>query len=124
MRQGYRVSRSHTEPLAIKTDAPSAAQWDVLRCWAATQKARAAGRTRTVHSPHTGRLPLGALLTVCAPCVGGAQARTKGLSESSPAHAILATPPATQADFTPHEAAVRCLSLGARGALANEGWFA
>ncbi len=35
MRQGYRVSRSHTEANAIKTDAPSGAVWDVLRSWAA-----------------------------------------------------------------------------------------
>lgn len=31
---GYRVSGMHKEPLAIKTDAPDAAVWDVLRCWA------------------------------------------------------------------------------------------
>lgn len=38
MRQGYRVSRSHTDPGAIKTDAPPRAQWDVLRCWCRSQK--------------------------------------------------------------------------------------
>ncbi|KAL1521571.1 hypothetical protein AB1Y20_021230 [Prymnesium parvum] len=37
MRQGYRVSRSHTDPGAIKTDAPPRALWDVLRCWCRTQ---------------------------------------------------------------------------------------
>lgn len=31
---GYRTSGMHKEPLAIKTDAPDAAVWDVLRCWA------------------------------------------------------------------------------------------
>ncbi|CAM9211889.1 unnamed protein product [Hapterophycus canaliculatus] len=31
---GYRVSGMHKEPLAVKTDAPDAAVWDVLRCWA------------------------------------------------------------------------------------------
>ena len=34
MRQGYRVSRSHTEANAIKTDAPSSVVWDVMRSWA------------------------------------------------------------------------------------------
>ena len=66
MRQGYRVSRSHTDPSAIKTDAPSRALWDVLRCWAATQPKR-----------------------------------SKGLSETAPATAMLATEPLVQADFTP-----------------------
>ena len=64
MRQGHRVSRSHTDPMAIKTDAPMAAVWDVLRCWARDNP-------------------------------------PKTLSETSPAHRILATPPATEADFTP-----------------------
>ncbi|CAB1121059.1 unnamed protein product [Ectocarpus sp. CCAP 1310/34] len=31
---GYRTSGMHKEPLAVKTDAPDAAVWDVLRCWA------------------------------------------------------------------------------------------
>lgn len=31
---GYRTSGMHKEPLALKTDAPDAAVWDVLRCWA------------------------------------------------------------------------------------------
>lgn len=30
---GYRTSGMHKEPLALKTDAPDAAIWDVLRCW-------------------------------------------------------------------------------------------
>ena len=34
MRQGYRVSRSHTDSQAIKTDAPPGAVWDVMRSWA------------------------------------------------------------------------------------------
>lgn len=32
--EGYRTSGMHKEPLAIKTDAPDSAVWDVLRCWA------------------------------------------------------------------------------------------
>lgn len=44
---GYRTSGMHKEPLAIKTDAPDAAVWDVLRCWARDNPqpgpARAAG---------------------------------------------------------------------------------
>ena len=75
MRQGYRVSRSHTDPLSIKTDAPNRALWDVLRCWAKTQTAR-----------------------------------TKGLSETSPAHAILAIEPLVQANFTPTREANELLS--------------
>lgn len=31
---GYRTSSMHREPLALKTDAPDAAVWDVLLCWA------------------------------------------------------------------------------------------
>lgn len=30
---GYRTSGMHKEPLALKTNAPDAAVWDVLRCW-------------------------------------------------------------------------------------------
>lgn len=46
---GYRTSGMHKEPLALKTDAPDAAVWDVLRCWARDNPqpppARAAGLT-------------------------------------------------------------------------------
>lgn len=31
---GYRTSGMHKEPLAVKTNAPDASVWDVLRCWA------------------------------------------------------------------------------------------
>ena len=30
---GYRVSSAHSNPLAIKTDAPAEVLWDILRCW-------------------------------------------------------------------------------------------
>ncbi|GBF93065.1 tRNA (guanine(26)-N(2))-dimethyltransferase-like [Raphidocelis subcapitata] len=30
---GYRVSGSHANPLAVKTDAPPAVVWDIVRCW-------------------------------------------------------------------------------------------
>jgi tRNA (guanine26-N2/guanine27-N2)-dimethyltransferase len=30
---GYRVSGSHANPLAVKTDAPPSVIWDILRCW-------------------------------------------------------------------------------------------
>eukprot|EP01098_Paradermamoeba_levis_P013760 TRINITY_DN6342_c0_g1_i1.p1 TRINITY_DN6342_c0_g1~~TRINITY_DN6342_c0_g1_i1.p1 ORF type:complete len:539 (-),score=157.15 TRINITY_DN6342_c0_g1_i1:13-1629(-) len=30
---GYRVSRSHTEPLALKTNCPPSVIWDVMRSW-------------------------------------------------------------------------------------------
>ena len=30
---GYRVSQSHTNPLALKTDAPQEFLWDVMRHW-------------------------------------------------------------------------------------------
>ncbi|KAG1676768.1 hypothetical protein FOA52_005057 [Chlamydomonas sp. UWO 241] len=30
---GFRVSSAHANPLAIKTDAPGAVLWDILRCW-------------------------------------------------------------------------------------------
>ena len=33
MNAGYRVSGSHSNPLAIKTDAPVDVLWDILRCW-------------------------------------------------------------------------------------------
>ena len=68
MRQGYRVSRSHTDPSAIKTDAPNRALWDVLRCHVQTQPKR-----------------------------------TKGLSDTSPAHAILAVPPLVQREVLCHQ---------------------
>jgi tRNA (guanine26-N2/guanine27-N2)-dimethyltransferase len=30
---GFRVSGSHANPLALKTDAPPEVVWDILRCW-------------------------------------------------------------------------------------------
>eukprot|EP01103_Thecamoeba_quadrilineata_P004722 TRINITY_DN1452_c0_g1_i3.p1 TRINITY_DN1452_c0_g1~~TRINITY_DN1452_c0_g1_i3.p1 ORF type:complete len:486 (-),score=74.43 TRINITY_DN1452_c0_g1_i3:267-1724(-) len=30
---GYKVSSSHTDPLALKTDAPNSVLWDILRAW-------------------------------------------------------------------------------------------
>eukprot|EP00955_Chlamydomonas_euryale_P058761 357202-Chlamydomonas_euryale.AAC.23 len=30
---GYRVSASHANPLAVKTDAPPSVMWDIVRCW-------------------------------------------------------------------------------------------
>ena len=50
MRQGYRVSRSHTDPTAIKTDAPNRALWDVMRCWANSQ-VRSASKPLSETSP-------------------------------------------------------------------------
>eukprot|EP01041_Mallomonas_annulata_P001576 gene1576-3049_t len=32
---GYRVSQSHREPNAVKTDAPAEVVWDIMRCWCA-----------------------------------------------------------------------------------------
>lgn len=32
--KGYKVSQSHTDPQAIKTDAPAELVWDILRVWA------------------------------------------------------------------------------------------
>ncbi|XP_038990028.1 probable tRNA (guanine(26)-N(2))-dimethyltransferase 2 isoform X2 [Phoenix dactylifera] len=31
---GYRISGSHVNPLALKTDAPMDVIWDIMRCWA------------------------------------------------------------------------------------------
>ena len=33
LRLGYKVSQSHTDPLAVKTDAPPEIVWDILRKW-------------------------------------------------------------------------------------------
>jgi len=33
MHAGYRVSQSHANEYAIKTDCPPAILWDILRCW-------------------------------------------------------------------------------------------
>ena len=33
LEQGYRVSISHTSANAVKTDAPNAVLWDIMRCW-------------------------------------------------------------------------------------------
>eukprot|EP00252_Welwitschia_mirabilis_P024824 TRINITY_DN7513_c0_g1_i1.p1 TRINITY_DN7513_c0_g1~~TRINITY_DN7513_c0_g1_i1.p1 ORF type:complete len:377 (+),score=65.80 TRINITY_DN7513_c0_g1_i1:108-1133(+) len=30
---GYRVSGTHTNPIAVKTDAPMHVIWDIMRCW-------------------------------------------------------------------------------------------
>ena len=70
MRQGYRVSRSHTDPGAIKTDAPSRALWDVLRCWTRTQT-----RTKALSENAPGfrimqkARPISSTLVTCVTCV-------------------------------------------------------
>ncbi len=33
MNMGYAVSGAHTNPAALKTDAPTQAIWDVMRAW-------------------------------------------------------------------------------------------
>jgi hypothetical protein len=33
---GYRISGSHANPLGLKTDAPMAVLWDIMRCWVCT----------------------------------------------------------------------------------------
>ena len=33
MNGGYKVSQSHTSPVAIKTNAPSSFVWDMVRAW-------------------------------------------------------------------------------------------
>jgi tRNA (guanine26-N2/guanine27-N2)-dimethyltransferase len=38
---GFRVSGSHANPLALKTDAPPAVVWDVMRCWVAQHPVKA-----------------------------------------------------------------------------------
>lgn len=70
-RQGHRVSRSHTDPMAIKTDAPTTAIWDVLRCW----------------SKHP-------------ECLLQLGKRKVDVSGTSPAATILQMEPTVQADFT------------------------
>jgi hypothetical protein len=36
VRVGYRVSQTHKEPMAIKTNAPDNVVWDIMRCWCKT----------------------------------------------------------------------------------------
>ena len=36
LNQGYRVSISHANANAIKTDAPHHVLWDIMRCWVST----------------------------------------------------------------------------------------
>ena len=33
LNEGFRVSTSHTNPLAVKTDAPHSVIWDIMREW-------------------------------------------------------------------------------------------
>jgi tRNA (guanine26-N2/guanine27-N2)-dimethyltransferase len=44
---GYSVSQSHTDPLALKTDAPPELLWDLLRVWAKQAKPGKAKREET-----------------------------------------------------------------------------
>ena len=41
---GYKVSQSHTNPLAVKTDAPNALLWDIMRCFVRDHPVKAGGR--------------------------------------------------------------------------------
>ncbi|XP_020105119.1 probable tRNA (guanine(26)-N(2))-dimethyltransferase 1 [Ananas comosus] len=47
---GYRVSGSHVDPLALKTDAPMNIIWDIMRCWIKIHpvKAHAASQPGTI----------------------------------------------------------------------------
>jgi hypothetical protein len=69
--QGHRVSRSHTDPMAIKTDAPPRAIWDILRCW-----------------------------TKQPECLTQLGNRKVNVSGTAPAAAILKIEPLVQADFS------------------------
>lgn len=81
VRQGYRVSRSHTDPSAIKTDAPQRKVWDMLRCWAKRPE-----------------------------CEAQKGKKKEPLSPTSPAAAILAASPEEEADFRPVPEVQRMLS--------------
>lgn len=52
---GFRTSGMHKEPLALKTDAPDAAVWDILRCWVRDNPqpppVRSAGRAILARGP-------------------------------------------------------------------------
>ena len=37
---GFRASGTHCSPLGVKTDAPWAAVWDIMRCWVAEHPAK------------------------------------------------------------------------------------
>mmetsp|Transcript_20755 Transcript_20755/g.67946 ORF Transcript_20755/g.67946 Transcript_20755/m.67946 type:complete len:616 (+) Transcript_20755:82-1929(+) len=82
VRQGYRVSRSHTDPSAIKTDAPQRKVWDMLRCWAKRPECEAQKGKK----------------------------KKEPLSPTSPAAAILAASPEEEADFRPVPEVQRMLS--------------
>ena len=44
---GYRVSQSHTNPLALKTDAPSEVVWDIMRCWVQKHPVKSSGKANS-----------------------------------------------------------------------------
>lgn len=44
---GYKVSQSHTEPLALKTDAPQSFLWDIMRAWVKEHPVKPGGRPST-----------------------------------------------------------------------------
>lgn len=43
---GYRVSATHKEPMAIKTDAPENVVWDIIRCWCLEHRPEGNGKKK------------------------------------------------------------------------------
>jgi len=72
---GYQVSASHTEPEAIKTNAPSSVIWDILRC--------------TYLDPP----PRWVVVNVLTVGIGWAKTAPNPQAETTPAHAILSQEP-------------------------------
>ena len=64
---GYRVSQSHTNPLAVKTDAPSEVVWDIMRCSVRDRRPVKMAPQDTVQAAILGKAPtLEANFTRCA----------------------------------------------------------
>jgi len=72
---GYQVSASHTEPEAIKTNAPSSVIWDILRC------------------TYLDRRHAEFVVNVLTVGIGWAKTAPNPQAETTPAHAILSQEP-------------------------------
>jgi tRNA (guanine26-N2/guanine27-N2)-dimethyltransferase len=74
---GYRVSAFHKEPSAIKTDAPNAVVWDIMRCWVAKHSPVNAKRKDKDQSP-------GHMILAKAPALEADFSRPKKVSLAKP----------------------------------------
>lgn len=98
---GYRVSSSHCNPLAVKTDAPVEVLWDILRCWVKEHPVKA----QTEKTP-------GSVILEKEPAVKANWTRVNGAFTQSQRDGVTRFPNNPEANWGPKMRAGRPMSGG------------